>query len=186
MPLASLLIWTVLLPIGVSDAKAHRIPNQLLLMLLAVILVSCIVTVPNELLLLTLLDKSGAFAICFFVSLGLYLLRVMAPGDVKFIAVLGFWLGTESLTSYLFYVCLMTAFVGSMYWALNQLEKAKQMHTSTEAQINAGRYSIAGMAVQMEIGKQKLKQTVSMGQGLTYMPFAPILIMGLALQQYYA
>ncbi|MGR5318760.1 prepilin peptidase [Vibrio sp. DNB22_19_1] len=179
------LFWIVLSIIGVSDAKAHRIPNQLALLLLVVILVSCIITVPSELFLPTLLNKSASLIICFFASLGLYLLRVMAPGDVKLIAVLGCWLGTAQLTDYLFYVCLMTVFVGPMYWALNRLEKAKQVHISAEP-MGSSHYSLAGMAVQMEMGKQQLKHTVSTGKGLTYMPFAPILIMGLALQQYYA
>ncbi|MGR5245714.1 prepilin peptidase [Vibrio sp. PNB23_22_6] len=183
--LTSTPIWVGLVMICVSDAKAHRIPNQWLLVLLVAILVSCITDSPSELLIPVLLNKSAAFFICFLVSLGLYLIRVMAPGDVKLIAVLGFWLGTAQLTDYLFYVCLMIVFVGPMYWALNRLEKAKQVHISAEP-MGSSVYSLAGMAVQMEIGKQQLKHTVSTGKGLTYMPFAPILIMGLALQQYYA
>ncbi|MGR5322405.1 A24 family peptidase [Vibrio sp. DNB22_17_1] len=177
--------WIILSMIGVSDAKAHRIPNQLVLMLLAILFVSCVADSPKELFIPALLNKSAAFFICFLVSLGLYLIRVMAPGDVKLIAVLGFWLGTAQLTDYLFYVSLMTVFVGPMYWALNRLKKAKQVHISAEP-MGSSHYSLAGMAVQMEMGKQQLKHTVSTGQGLTYMPFAPILIMGLALQQYYA
>ncbi|MGR5449469.1 A24 family peptidase [Vibrio sp. PNB22_3_1] len=178
-------VWSVLIAIGVSDAKAHRIPNQLLLVLLGSLFVSCMVSAPNELVFQVLLDKGTSFVICFLVSLALYLMRLMAPGDVKLIAVLGFWLGTDQLTDYLFYVCLMIVLIGPMYWALNRLERAKQIHISAE-QMGSSDYSLAGMAVQMEMGKQQLKHTVSTGQGLTYMPFAPILIMGLALQQYYA
>ncbi|MGR5537417.1 A24 family peptidase [Vibrio campbellii] len=180
-----IVVWSVLIAIGVSDVKAHRIPNHWLLALLGVILVSCITYTPSELLSTALLNKFTAFVICFLVSLALYLMRFMAPGDVKLIAVLGFWLGTAQLTDYLFNVCLMIVLIGPMYWALNRLEKAKQRHISAEP-MGSSDYSLAGMAVQMEMGKQQLKQTVSTGKGLTYMPFAPILIMGLALQQYYA
>lgn len=178
-----LIVWSILIAIGVSDAKAHRIPNKLLLVLLGSLLASCVVGTPDGLVLQLLLDKSFAFIICFLVGLGLHLIRVMAPGDVKLITVLGFWLGTAQLIDYLYYASLMTVFIGLMYWTLSRLEAKKLVNTETA--IGSSRYSLAGMAVQMDMGKEQLKQVVSTGQGLTYMPFAPILIMGLALQQYY-
>ncbi|MGR5131297.1 prepilin peptidase [Vibrio alfacsensis] len=185
MTLWSLLVWCILVTIGFLDAKSYRIPNKLLLLLLGVLISNYCLFPAIEEQQYVLADKTIAFMISFLFGLVLFNLKVMAPGDVKLIAVLGFWLGTGQLMDYLFYVCLMTAFVGPMYWALNRLEKAKQIHISAE-QMGSSHFSLAGMAVQMEMGKQQLKHTVSTGQGLTYMPFAPTLIMGLALQQYYA
>ncbi|MEX3073897.1 prepilin peptidase [Vibrio alginolyticus] len=178
----SLFIWVILITIGVSDAKAHRIPNKLLMLLLGIFLLGMFMRMPQEALWPVLLDKSAAFGIAFVFALVLHLARVMAPGDVKLIAVLGFYLGTDELVHYLYYVCLITAFVGAMYWLLNRLYVEQQ----SEINEQASAISFTGIAVNLQLSKEALKTKVTTGKDLTYMPFAPILVMGLALHQYYS
>ncbi|CAE6915107.1 prepilin peptidase [Vibrio sp. B1FLJ16] len=178
----SIFLWIVLVVVAVSDAKAHRIPNKLLVLLLMSLCLSLLLHIPQEALWPVLLDKSAAFGIAFVFALALHLARVMAPGDVKLISVLGFLLGTGELVHYLYYVCLITAFVGAMYWMLNRL------HMEQQSEINeqASAISLTGMAVNLQLSKEALKTKVTSGKDLTYMPFAPILVMGLALHQYYS
>ncbi len=176
MMVISLFIWIVLIAIGVSDAKTHRIPNQLLILLLVSLCLSTFMQT-QQALWSVFLDNSAAFAMAFIFALALYLLRVMAPGDVKLIAVIGFYLGTSELVNYFYSVCLMSAFVGSMYWSLNRLHVASK---ASETQMN-----LASIAVNMQLGQQELKRKIVTGNDLTYMPFAPILVIALALHQYY-
>ena len=178
----TLFIWLTLVVIGVSDAKAHRIPNKLLLLLLVLLCVCVFLSAPQVTWWLAFGDKSAAFGLAFVFGLAMYLLKVMAPGDVKLIAVLGFFLGTGELVNYLFYVCLSTAFVGPMYWLMNRLQLALN---SGHSGGNISQLSLTGMVVSMQLGKQELKKKITTGKDLTYIPFAPILIIGLALQQYF-
>ncbi|KOO12609.1 hypothetical protein AKJ18_23045, partial [Vibrio xuii] len=109
--------------------------------------------------------------------------RVMAAGDVKLIAVLGFLLGLEPLTDYLFYTCVSTVFVGSMYWALNKLPSNLGSFTGYK---NRGDFSLLSVSAAAYVSGEKIKHTVTTQQGLTYMPFAPVLIIGLAMYQYFS
>lgn len=177
----SVVIWAILVIISVSDAKAHRIPNKLLMLLLMSLCLSLLMQIPQEALWSVLLDKSAAFAMAFAFALGLHMFRIMAPGDVKLIAVLGFLLGTGELINYLYYVCLITAFVGTMYWLSNRM----YVVLNAESNEQASRMSLTRMAVTLQLGKEALKTKVTTGKDLTYMPFAPILVMGLALHQYF-
>lgn len=184
----SILIWTLLVIIGVSDARRHRIPNKLLVLLLALLCVSTLMQTQQQVLWVIFLDKSAAFGLAFAFGLVLHLLRVLAPGDVKLIAVLGFYLGTAGLVSYLYHVCLITALVGTMYWLLNRLSLATsaEVNIDNDTEEKVSHITLTGMVVSMQLNQQALKKRIVTGNDLTYMPFAPILVMGLALHQYYS
>ena len=181
-----LFVWCTFMIIGVSDAKEHRIPNMTLLLLLGLICLRSAMYTPHEDIWLVLANKSLAFCIALLVGVSLYGIKVMAPGDAKLIAVLGFFLGTSVLINYLYYVCLVTVYVGAMYWLLNHLHMEHDAREHMVVKGQANHINFTGMAVTMQLGKQDLKKKITTGRGLTYMPFAPILIMGLALQQYYS
>lgn len=182
----SILVWIILLIIGVSDAKAHRIPNKLLVLLLLSLCLSTLTQTHSEALWPVFVDKCIAFGVTFVFGIALYVLRVMAPGDVKFVAVLGFYLGTGELVGYLYYVCLMITFVGPMYWFMNRLQLALMSGTSRAGLRQRSGTSMMGLAISLNMGKQELKRKISTQTGLAYMPFAPILVIGLALYQYYS
>lgn len=175
--------WSVLLLIGVSDAREHRIPNKLLLALLLVCLVETIVHTPNMAWFEVFSDKATGFVLCFTVTLLLYLMRVMAAGDVKLIAVLGFVLGLEPLPEYVFYVCLSIVFIGPMYWALNKLPSHLSSFTKLKSRSD---FSLLSLSSAAYLGGEGMRHAVGTKQGLTYIPFAPILIIGLAMHQYFS
>lgn len=181
----NIFIWVVLVIIGVSDAKTYRIPNKLLILLFALICISIPITTLPELIFSEVVNKVSAFVIAFVIGFASYLLRVMAPGDVKLVAVIGLFLGTRNLASYLFYVCLVTAFIGTMYWCLNRLYSLPISKVNLSGKGQAVQDRITSLVEATHISKQGLEQKLFSNQGLTYMPFAPILVIGLALQQYY-
>jgi len=183
MTIPTFLLWLVLLVIGVSDAREHRIPNQLLLALLLITTLGVVLNPAQTDWFEVFSDKATGFVLCFAVGLLLYLMRVMAAGDVKLIAVLGFILGLDPLTNYIFYVCVSIAFIGSMYWALNKLPSSL---SSFKRLKNNGDFSLQSLSVSAYLSSEGVKHAVGTKQGLTYMPFAPILIIGLAMHQYFS
>ncbi|WP_282177778.1 prepilin peptidase [Vibrio nereis] len=183
MTMVVLLSWSVLFLIGVSDAREHRIPNQLLLALLLITTLGVILNPAQTSWFEVFSDKTTGFVLCFTVGLLLYLMRVMAAGDVKLIAVLGFILGLDPLPNYVFYACLSTAFIGSMYWMLNKLPSSL---SSLANQKSRGGFSLLALSAAVYLGGEGVRYAVVTKQGLTYMPFAPILIIGLAMHQYFS
>ena len=146
MSVSSICIWTILCLIGVSDAREHRIPNKLLL---ALILITTLGVVLNPMLtdwFEVFSDKATGFVLCFTVGLLLYLMRVMAAGDVKLIAVLGFILGLEPIPEYVFYVCLSIVFIGPMYWALNKLPSHLSSFTKLKSRSDFSLLSLSSAA----------------------------------------
>ena len=82
MLISELLIWSLLVAIGVSDAQKQRIPNKSVLMLLVAVTANVIYN-PATSGLDHLYGGLVAFAVCFV----LYLFKVMAGGDVKLLAI---------------------------------------------------------------------------------------------------
>ncbi|NMU85505.1 prepilin peptidase, partial [Vibrio parahaemolyticus] len=76
--LSELVIWSLLIAIGVSDAQKHRIPNKAVLLLLVVVTANVIYS-PTTSLMDHAYGGLVAFAVCF----ALYLVKAMAGGDVK-------------------------------------------------------------------------------------------------------
>lgn len=183
MLIDSIFVWIILCLIGVSDAREHRVPNKLLLGLLLIAALSVFLNPALTDWFAVFSDKATSFVLCFILGLLLYLVRVMAAGDVKLIAVLGFIMGLEPLPSYAFYACLSTAFIGSMYWALNKLPSSL---TSLASLKSNGDFSLMSLSASAYLGGERVKHAVVTKQGLTYMPFAPILIIGLAMHQYFS
>lgn len=121
----NLFIWIVLFAVAVSDAKEHRIPNTLLLIILFLDLINKLFIIQDYPLLLW---SVGTGITCFICALILYFLKVMAPGDVKLLGVVGFWLGPEHITQAVFWIAISSVVVG-IFFALLRLaespEKAK-------------------------------------------------------------
>jgi len=104
----NLLIWTVLFAVAVSDAKEHRIPNTLLLAVVVLVFINIVFLIQD----FSLLFWSFITGItCFICALLLYFLKVMAPGDVKLLGVVGFWLGSEHITQAIFWIAVSSVVV---------------------------------------------------------------------------
>ncbi|NAW59250.1 MULTISPECIES: A24 family peptidase [unclassified Vibrio] len=152
--------WSVLLVIGVSDAQKHRIPNKLVLTLLLVVIVSIAADPAGP-----LLDHLSGFFIAFTVCLLLYITRVMAAGDVKLLAVVGLWVGVSQLADTAIWIVLAGGMVGVFYLALFLAESRGTLYQN-----------VVGYVYQKATpGSQKTRLVI---------PFAPVIVIGLALQSY--
>lgn len=155
--LTNLVIWGLISAIGVSDAQRHRIPNQLVIVLMLFVCVD--VYMQNDVeWWLHIKGFLITFAVCFW----LYLLRVMAGGDVKLLAVVAFWLGASTMWQAVPYIVLAGGVTGLFYLAL-------YLASSSES---------IGVHVRL-YALQKVSRGWKTKQPLV-IPFAPAIVIGLA------
>ncbi|MBY7804549.1 A24 family peptidase [Vibrio fluvialis] len=172
--------WCLLVIVGVSDAKEHRIPNALVMVLLVMSVMQLTMVALIETQPVNLADYILGFALALVIGLILYILRVVSAGDVKLMAVLGVLIGNKGLIDYAFYVGIVILVVGPMYWALNRL------HKEAIAWSKMYPMSILGASVALYRSGEQLKNAVMTTENLTYMPLAPILVIALAMQDYFS
>lgn len=166
------LIWLGLFVISVSDAREHRIPNYMLLFVLCLSLIDKSLSATPMPLLFAALAGAGVMFICSFV---LYCIRAMAPGDVKLLGVVGFIIGWGQLLDAAYWIGIATVVVGVFYALIRLAERPES------AKLTLTKYSlIASGAGAIDKGSSD-KQLADKLR----MPFAPIVTIGLALQQYF-
>ncbi|WP_136483407.1 A24 family peptidase [Vibrio sp. H11] len=158
----SIVGWSLLIVIGVSDAKEHRIPNSLVVTLLLIILLETFIFQFNDNWTAVFLDSLFGFLMCFGIGVLIYVSRVMAAGDVKLLAAIGLSVGMGSLAEYAQFVILSCILVGFMYLTLNRIDTVS-LHTKKREQ-----YGL--------ISDNKI----------SYMPLAPVFIISLAMFQYFS
>ncbi len=78
-----IVVWSILFVIGVYDAREYRIPNYMVVILLVVSLLASLMTAQIVNDNSRLLNQTLGFIVTFFIGLLLYILKVMAAGDVK-------------------------------------------------------------------------------------------------------
>jgi len=167
------LIWLGFIAIAVSDAREHRIPNTYLLIVLALCLLNILLKPDVSSSLITALAGG---AVLFFASLALHLVRVMAPGDVKLLGVVGFWLGWGNLMAASAWIACASVVVGLFYATLNRIRTGasiKDLITKYSLLAAYGSQTNAIVA-----GKGALEHKLRM-------PFAPVVVIGLALFYYF-
>ncbi|WP_423839810.1 prepilin peptidase [Vibrio mytili] len=152
-----LIIWSLLICIGVSDAQRHRISNKLVCALFLVVGVS----LAQQFNLDWLIHLKG-FLITFAIGFGLYITRVMAGGDVKLLTVIGLWLGAKTMWQVTPYIIIAGGVIGCFYLALH-------MASSTIPFTQ----QFKGYAIQKVTPGWKSKQPL-------VIPFAPAIVIGLA------
>lgn len=168
-----LVIWLILVIIAISDAKKYRIPNSYLLVLIAVVLINKFVEADSYQVILYDLLAGGAF---FFGSLALFFLRAIAPGDVKLLGAVGFWLGWGNLMSAVVWLAVSTVVVG-VFYTLSQFASSGGDIRSSVLLMTAPKKSDNETGLthqQLECLSQKV-----------VMPFAPVIVIGLALNSYF-
>lgn len=171
----SLLFWLLIFVIGVFDAREYRIPNYLLLMLFFTQLI--IFDFSNRDINL-IFYNSYSFFITFIIGLLFYLFKIMAAGDVKLLAVIGFSIGYDGLINYSQYVAISCIFIGGMYWLLN---KSQVLDTRIPVAKSSYEQLINHFSIETYYVFNDFKQR----KNITYMPLAPVLIVALAMQQYF-
>jgi prepilin peptidase CpaA len=157
-------IWSVLFAIVVFDAKECRIPNKLVVLLLAVvfgdlyIIHDGLLNIPSQ----YWLGGVVAFLVCF----ALYLGRLMGAGDVKLIGALGFWVGLESLLPFASAIILMGA-VQSIFYLAQKLA-ISQLHIKQHVNQYLA-HNIYGRLTRAPIDAIEMR-----------IPFAPAIVVALA------
>ncbi|MGR5278015.1 A24 family peptidase [Vibrio rotiferianus] len=161
MSYAEILVWGVLLAIGVSDAQRHRIPNKFVLVLLLVVVAS-LTSPPST----DWIDHVKGGVVTFFICFGLFMLRVMAGGDVKLLAVIGVWLGLSRIGDAMIWIILAGGVVGLFYAALNIASNDKSL--SHQVRGYCLRKATPGLRHESHL----------------VIPFAPVIVIGLAYYSY--
>ncbi|MFM2588991.1 prepilin peptidase [Vibrio sp. TBV020] len=168
-----IIIWMVLFAVAVSDAKEHKIPNYLLMVIFALVCADIILIDKNFSLLFYSLTTGIT---CFIVALLLYFLKVMAPGDVKLLGVVGFWVGSEHILGSVYWIAISSVIVGLFYAVLRLADSPEQLRTKLN------KYS---MLAQFGTSGTKVLQAPKKMEEHYRMPFAPVVVIGLALYFYF-
>lgn len=167
------MVWSLLFLVAVFDAREHRIPNYLLIIILSLSFLDKLLFSPD----FSLLFYSFITGItCFIVALILYFLRVMAPGDVKLLGVIGFWVGSEHILGVVYWIGVSSVLVGLLYGCLRLAEYPGQFKSLINKYSMLAQFGAAGTKV--------LHTPKEMSQRYR-MPFAPVVVIGLALHFYF-
>ncbi|MGY3570635.1 prepilin peptidase [Vibrio paucivorans] len=168
------IVWLGIIIIAVSDARENRIPNAALLFVLIASLIDKSISAQP----LTLIGWSTvALVVMFFSAFILYLLGVMAPGDVKLMGVVGFIVGWGSLLQTTFWIAIASVVVGSLFAAMRLADEP-----------SSGRALLTKYTMIFSYGSlagKSFSPTVNNKNSKLRMPFAPVVVIGLAMQQYF-
>ncbi len=147
--------------VSIKDITENKIPNKLLLMIL---FINTLLLISNGIFLVEHIIGFGAMLAC---SLLLYVLKIMSPGDVKLLSVIGYVVGWGSLLEASFWI-LMAAGILGVFTAL----------------MNISRLGVTNpLLVCMDpslLLKSNLDTSHSIYGNKLVMPFAPAVTLGLA------
>ncbi|USD33059.1 MULTISPECIES: A24 family peptidase [Vibrio] len=171
----NLLIWIVLFAVAVSDAKEHRIPNSFLLVITGLAIIEK-TFISQDLSLLFWSFITGIT--CFICTLLLYFFKLMSPGDVKLLGVVGFWLGSEHITQAIFWIAVSSVVVGVFYALLRIAESPEKAKALFNKYSLLAMYGESGSKVVGGSFKRKMSDHYRM-------PFAPVVVLGIAIYFYF-
>lgn len=169
----NIVVWCLLFIVAVYDAREHRIPNYLLL---AMLLLSAIDKAVSSSDLSILFYSFLTGITCFIAALVLYFLRVMAPGDVKLLGVIGFWVGSEHIVGTVYWIGVSSVIVGLLYGLLRLADSPGQFKTLVNKYTMLAQFGASG---------SKTLQTKKKMSEHYRMPFAPVVVIGLAMHFYF-
>ncbi|WP_038175019.1 MULTISPECIES: A24 family peptidase [Vibrio] len=167
------LVWFGLVVIAVTDAREHRIPNVYLLITLLVCVINGFFQ-PDP--LDVFLNSLSGGAIFFVSALLLHFIRIMAPGDVKLLGVVGFWLGWGQLLNATVWIALSSVVVGLLYALFNRVQTGSTLKQLIKKYSMMLAYGSQASLVMTNGGSIEKKLR---------MPFAPVVVIGLAMFHYF-
>lgn len=184
LPFLDVLLFATLFMLAIYDAREHRIPNRCVLLLIVLSLVMKSISSTGTPIVREL-GQDGCVG-CLFFGFGfiLYLVRAMAPGDVKLLGAIGFFVGwgSDTLTE-VYYLALGMAIVGGFYYFYF---RAQTMHPSIASEVKTTVQQNPFLLINI------INQCVGLehknhdgGKMANRMPFAPVLVIGLMLYQYF-
>ncbi|MGF1696781.1 prepilin peptidase [Vibrio lamellibrachiae] len=168
------LIWAGLLFVATTDARENRIPNLALLYLL-------IITLLNQFFssepLIAISTSLLAGFIMFFGALIMHMFRIMAPGDVKLLGVIGVIVGWGQLMSTTFWIAVSSILIGALYSCMRMAENPVSFQQVVRKYTMLFAY---GKGV-----KTALSDHTKSNTEMLRMPFAPVVVIGLAMQSFF-
>ncbi|WP_117235280.1 prepilin peptidase [Vibrio maerlii] len=165
----SLLIWFMFAVIAVSDAREHRISNASLFLIVMVSFID-ILSTPEP---LTSLSWSViSFLTLFLIGLSAYFLGALAPGDVKLLGVVGFVVGWGSLYETICWILISGVLVGIFYLASFIATRTDYLQ-----------YLYQKVLFKSPVEKTDLFDSNEVSK--MYMPFGPVVVIGIAMSRYF-
>ncbi|MEZ9872194.1 MULTISPECIES: A24 family peptidase [Vibrio] len=171
----SLVFWVLLVVVSVFDVKENRIPNKVLILFVLLYFIIAI----NSGLTWGLLGTSLVGAAVFFSSgLILYFLRAMSAGDVKFLGVIGLYVGWGNLLDITYYIIISAGIIAVFYLLYN---RANSESLTVKGYFEEKLMLVSGMST-----STKTVSTVhSRYSNKVTMPFAPSVVIGFAMYSYF-
>lgn len=172
--------WSLIFAIGVFDAREHRIPNSLILALIIYKVLEIFFLDTSVHWSAQLVESVEAMVIFFSIGMAFYILKVLSAGDVKLLGVVGLYLIDIQVGEFIRYLSWALITVGLMYLILNGLgrEWISLKKTSTGKSFGLSISTWVYSKVATLRGNKLTKLDV------VYMPFSPVLVIGLAMYQY--
>ena len=152
-------IWVILLLISFYDLSENRIPNKLLVLLLICGFFYGFQEVGLK-------EQALGLLLYFSSGLILYFIKVMSAGDVKLLGVIGMIFGASSIVDVGYYILMASGLIGTMYLFLFK--------------VNTIEFQGCSLSVN-PLNKQihaRYKEKITM-------PFAPSVVIGLAMYSYF-
>lgn len=152
-------IWVILLLISFYDLSENRIPNKLLVLLLICGFFYGFQEVGLK-------EQALGLLLYFSSGLILYFIKVMSAGDVKLLGVIGMIFGASSIVDVGYYILMASGLIGTMYLFLFK--------------VNTLEFQGCSLSVN-PLNKQihaRYKEKITM-------PFAPSVVIGLAMYSYF-
>lgn len=152
-------VWVILLLISFYDLSENRIPNKLLILLLIFGFFYGFQEVGLK-------EQALGLLLYFSSGLILYFIKVMSAGDVKLLGVIGMIFGASSIVDVGYYILMASGLIGTMYLFLFK--------------VNTLEFQGCSLSVN-PLNKQihaRYKEKITM-------PFAPSVVIGLAMYSYF-
>ncbi|OED71276.1 hypothetical protein A143_05675 [Vibrio splendidus ZS-139] len=171
----SLVFWVLLVVVSVFDIKENRIPNKVLILFILLYFILSI----NSGFTWGLLAISLAGSVAFFVSgLVLYFLRAMSAGDVKFLGVIGLYIGWGNLLDISYYIIIAAGIIAAFYLLYN---RANSESLTVRSYFEEKLMLVSGVST----NTRNSSTAHSRYSNKVTMPFAPSVVIGLAMYSYF-
>ncbi|WP_454442282.1 A24 family peptidase [Vibrio bathopelagicus] len=171
----SLVFWALLIIVSVYDVEKHRIPNKILILLLSLYFLSVL---NNGISIDALVVSLTGAVVLFFSGLALYFLRAMSAGDVKLLGVIGLYIGWGSLLDVSYYILIASGIIGALYLLYN---RANNSEMTVRKYFEEKLMLVSGISPDIK-GEPV---THSRYSNKVTMPFAPSVVIGLAMYSYF-